>query len=203
MKSNLIFLLLLILLGSCTIQKRVHNRGWHVQWNAKRSVSHQDSKEDEATSAQTKLDEHEDDHFSHEPDFEEHSVIQSETEETAYIKLDAQFQSDEVSTIESSIRESSCVHPTDRVVYKIKTGRNHSASVNRNSGKLAVPITYFILAGVAALIAVYFVMIVQSAADLTGLIALFGAVVFGSAAIVLIILALITLTLILTVRSNT
>jgi hypothetical protein len=33
MKSNFIFLLLVVLITSCTIQKRVHNRGWHVQWN--------------------------------------------------------------------------------------------------------------------------------------------------------------------------
>lgn len=39
MKLVFPYLLVLFFLASCTVQKRIHRPGWHVQWNSKKNVS--------------------------------------------------------------------------------------------------------------------------------------------------------------------
>lgn len=202
MKSNLILLFLLILIASCTIQKRVHNRGWHVQWNAKRSVSHQDSKEEKSTITLTEVSEVEGEKISRYTESVESSFAPSKAEQSPLEELNTQHQLDEVEMSETSMNEHASVHPTDSVVYKIKNGQTNRSSADRRSGDFVLPILFFILAGFAVAVTVYFVMVAQTAANLIGLIALFGAVVSGGVAMALIIIAIISLTVVLTVRNT-
>ena len=202
MKSNLIFLLFLIFFASCTIQKRVHNRGWHVQWNAKRSVSNQDSKEEKSTIELAEMSEVEDEKFSRNSETVEPSVSQPIEELSPPSEHDIQHPLDEVKMYESPIIEHSSVHPSDSVVYKIKNGNTNRSTADRDIGDFVVPILFFILAGFAVAVAVYFVMVAQTAGNLIGLIALFGAVVSGGVAMALIIIAIISLTVVLTVRNT-
>ncbi len=202
MKSNLILLFLLILIESCTIQKRVHNRGWHVQWNAKRSVASHDSKEEKSTIALTEMSEVEDEKFSRNSESVEPSVSQPIEEQSPLSELDVQHPLDELKIGETTINEHSSVHPSDSVVYKIKNGHTNHSSADRGFGDFVVPILFFILAGFAVAVTVYFVMVAQTAANLIGLIALFGAVVSGGVAMALTIIAIIILTVVLTVRNT-
>ena len=50
--KNILIVTLLIFLASCTITKRVHNPGWHVEWKNKTTIEKGDSMREEIFSAE-------------------------------------------------------------------------------------------------------------------------------------------------------
>ena len=194
MKSNLTLLLLLILIASCTIQKRVHNRGWHVQWNAKRNVSNQDSKEEKSTIALTEMSDMEDEKFSRNLEPVKPSFEQSIEEQSPLEELDVQYQLDEVKKYETSTNEHSNVHPTDSVVYKIRNGQTSGRNSVHESGYYSRSTILFVLAGISIVLAIFCWLAVITAADIFIFAVMFlGAAALGLVGLILLFMAIITL----------
>ena len=201
MKSNLIFLLFLIFFASCTIQKRVHNRGWHVQWNAKRSVSNQDSKEEKSTIALTEMSEVEDEGFLRNSESVGSSFAQTSAEQTNQVQPDLPTQTDQAEVFESSIDEILSEQPMDSVELKNAESVKSSSSIRVRD--LILPIVLFVLAVLLLALAVYLGVIALTAADLGALVAFAGACILGLLGMVLLMIAIVVLSVALKARKIT
>lgn len=185
MKRTFLTLFVILLCTSCTVEKRLHNRGWNVQWNKSYGIQKEGNEKEERRAQ----------NVTHSAEFDE-PVYEEEPKETSiesiksdvFVEHDQSVEEDDfpfmVSTPSDTTKERKTPIPDELQEKKEqRVERNRSLKPHH---------VFFILALISAVIASYAFISLSSAVYAGEIVILFlGGFFFGLLALLFLIFALI------------
>ena len=199
MRFTIILSIVLFAVSACTIEKRVHNRGWHVQWKKHHKVSKDKVKDDVTTrerNTQELFSSEENLSIEVQEEMRHEETVRSvvENESTDHLEIEIEETISEPKSIDATENLNKTVHPDMKKEKQIFTERK----TKRRSENNPLPIALMVLGILAIVMAVVLFLSIASMSEL-------GAILVTIIGVgVLVILGLILLLVGFTVlaRSN-